>query len=408
MPDNDCIYTLSRTTQREAAGWQQHHIDHWQEYKDFFADDEAEPMMAPMRQALKRFMEGVMLAQMVGHLHAKPGERTEARTGYRNGSYKRQLLTAFGLIRQLVVPRPRSGRLPTDVFARYKRRWRAVEDYIRSVFLAGASTRETAWVLEELLDKKLSAGTVSEINKLMDDEVRRFRARRLADRWRFLMFDGVWVKVNGARVVRKVLLVACGVGPDGRREVIDFRQAPREGKAEWEGFLWSLYHRGLVGRQLELITVDGGKGLLGAVKEVYGHVPIQRCWVHKLRNLANMLPAKYREECLAGARRVYQAASYRGAVRRFRQWAGRWRATVPKVVASLEADLEELLAHMQVLRKQRELWIKVRTTNVIDRMFRELRKRIRPMCMFADGASCDRLVHALFMKTNKQWEDRPL
>jgi len=408
MPDNDYVYTLSRTPERAAAGWKQHYIDHWREYKDFFADDEAEPVMAPMRQALKRFMEGVMLSQMVGHVNALPSERTKRRTGYRNGSYTRQLMTTFGLIRQLVVPRPRKGRLATGVFARYKRRWRMVEDFIRSVFLAGASTRETARVLEALLDKKLSASTVSEINKVLDDEVRRFRTRRLPDRWRFLLFDGVWVKVNGARVARKVLLVAYGVRPDGRREVIDFRQAKSEGRAEWEGFLWSLFHRGLVGRQLELVTVDGGKGLLAAVAAVYPHVPMQRCWVHKLANLSKMLPVKYREECLKGAKRIYQATSYRGAVKRFRQWARRWRELVPKVVASLEADLEDLLVHMKVFRKQRELWVKVRTTNVIERMFRELRKRIRPMCMFADSASCDRLVYALFMKTNKQWEDRPL
>lgn len=408
MPENDYLYILSRCRKDEASGWQRHFIDRWQEFKDFFADDEAEPVIGPMRQALKRFMEGVMLAQMVGHVNALPYQRTKQRTGHRNGSYTRNLLTSFGLIRQLVVPRPRKGRLPTDVFACYKRRWRLVEDYIRSIFLAGASTRETGRVLEALLDKKLSPGTISEINKLLDDEVRRFRTRRLADRWRFLMFDGVWVKVNGARVARKVLLVAYGVHPDGRREVIDFRQAKSEGRAEWEGFLWNLYHRGLVGRRVELVTVDGGKGLLGAVAAVYPHVVLQRCWVHKLRNLAGMLPVKYREECLKGAKRIYLAASYRSAVKRHRQWAGRWREKVPKVVASVEADLEELLAHMKVLAKERELWVKVRTTNVIERMFRELRKRIRPMGVFADGASCDRLVYALFMKTNKQWEDRLL
>ena len=120
--------------------------------------------------------------------------------------------------------------------------------------------------------------------------------------------------MNGARVAKKVLLVAYGVHPDGRREVIDFRQAKSEGRAEWEGFLWSLYHRGLVGRRLELVTVDGGKGLLAAVAAAYPHVAMQRCWVHKLRFLAGMLPAQYREECLKGAKRVYLAASFRSAV----------------------------------------------------------------------------------------------
>jgi transposase-like protein len=399
-------YYLCRSKQESDC--HRYYIERWQEFKDFLADDEAEPVLGPMRQALKHLLEGVMLAQLTGHVQAKPYERTRQRLDRRNGSYRRNLLTSFGLIRQLMVPRPRKSRLPTDVFAKYRRRWRLVEDFIRSIFLAGASTRETARVLETLFDKRFSPSVVSEINKVLDDEVRRFRTRRLTGRWRWLILDGVWVRVSGYRVVRKALLVAYGVRPDGVREVIDFRQARSEGRDAWEAFLADLYRRGLTGRDLKLITVDGGKGLLAAVEAVYPHVPLQRCWVHKLRNLTQRLPVKYREACLAEARRIYLAGSYRAALKRCRRWAERWREQVPRAVACIEDDIEELLTHMRVLRKERELWVKVRTTNVIERMFRELRRRVRPMCSFADSASCDRIVYALFMKCNKQWEDRPL
>ena len=383
-------------------------VECWQEFKDYFQDDEAEVLARPLRQTLKRLLEWVMLAQMVGHVGAKPYQRTQERRGHRNGYYRRSLLTTFGLVRDLAVPRPRKGRLPTNVFRRYQRRRKSVENFIRSIFLAGPSTRETAQVLEELLDRKLSASTVSEINKLLDEEVRKFHRRQLDDNWLFLILDGAWVKVSGYRVVRKVLLVAYGVRPDHRREVIDFRVARSESEAEWESFLWDLYRRGLKGTRLQLLTVDGGKGLLTAQGTVYPHVPLQRCWVHKLRNLAVKLPAKYRQACLAGAKRIYWAKSYRQALKRLRRWASEWREHVPKVVACLEADSEELLTHMKELKRQPELWVKVRTTNVIERMFRELRKRTRPMCTFADTASCDRIVYALFMKCNKQWEHRPL
>ena len=155
-----------------------------------------------------------------------------------------------------------------------------------------------------------------------------------------------------------------------------------------------------------LVWVDGGGGLSAAQEVAYPQVPRQRCWVHKLRNVAGKVRAKHRKQCLRGARRIYKAKSYRAAVRRCRQWAAKWRKLEPKAVACLEEDIEELLVHMRVLRKEPELWKKVRTTNVIERQFRELRKRIRPMCSFANGESCNRIVCALLQKANKRSEQR--
>lgn len=380
----------------------------WQDFKDYFENDDGEAIQRPMRAALKRMLEQIMRAELTAHVRARPRQRTKRRTGQRNGSYARNLLTTFGLIRMLSVPRPRQGRLPTRLFERYRRRHRAVDNFIRSIFLAGVSTRDTGRVLEDLLDKKVSASTVSEITKLLDKEVSRFHRRTLTDDYTLLLLDGVWVKVNGYRVVKKVVLVVYGVRPDGRREVIDFRQARSESTAEWESFLNSLYRRGLKGERLELVTVDGGKGLLAAQEAVYPDVPRQRCWVHKLRNVAQRLPARYREACLAGAKRIYRAKSYRAALKRCRCWAEQWRGRAPKAVACLEADIEELLTHMRVFRKEPKLWVKVRTTNAIERVFRELRKRIRPMCSFADPECCNRIVYGLFMLYNKKWEDRRL
>jgi transposase-like protein len=380
----------------------------WEEFKDCFQDDEAEVLRRPMRDALRRFLGDVLRQDLVAQLYARRYERTDNRKGYRNGSYYRSLLTSFGLIPRLEVPRPRKGGINTRVFRRYRRCWREVEKFIRQTFIAGASTRETALIAEGLLGRKLSASAVSALVKLMAEEVQKFHRRLLADDWRLLILDGVWVKVGGYRLSNKVMLVAYGVRADGRREVIDFRQARSESRAEWEAFLWDLYRRGLKGADLWLVTVDGGKGLMAAVREVWPQVPLQRCWVHKLRNLAGKLPAKYRQACLAEANGVYLAKSYHAAIKRCRRWAEKWRKRVPKAVACLEADIEDLLAHMRRLKGRQKLWVKVRTTNVIERLFRELKKRIRPMCGFADGDSCDRIVYMLFAKYNQQWQNRPL
>jgi len=382
------------------------YLERWQEFKDFFQDDDLEVIQRPMRDALKRFLQGLLEVERTTQVSAKPHQRSKRRTGQRNGYYKRNLLTAFGMVRELLVPRVRKGRLRTKVFARYRRRMKSVDNYIRSLFLGGASTREVGELLERLWGIRLSASAVSAIIRVLDAEVRKFHQRRFADVYRFLFLDGVWVKVSGYKVVKKVVLVAYGVRADGRREVLDFRLAGSESAAAWEAFLEDLYRRGLKGAKLELITVDGGGGVQAAQEVVYPQVPRQRCWVHKLRNVSEKVRVKHRKECLAGARRIYQAKNYRTAVKRCRQWAAKWRKLEPKAVACLEEDIEELLVHMRVLRNEPELWKKVRTTNVIERQFRELRKRTRPMCTFANGESCNRIVCALFQKANRRSDQR--
>ncbi|HDQ99458.1 MAG TPA: IS256 family transposase [candidate division WOR-3 bacterium] len=385
---------------------QKDYIERWQEFKDFFQDDEMEAVYRPMRNSLRLFLQGLMEAERTALVCAQPYKRAKRRSGQRNGYYRRNLLTAFGMIRELLVPRLRSGGFRTKVFERYRRRLRAADNYIRALFLGGASTREVGELLDRLWGVRLSASAVSNIVQLLDEEVRKFHRRPLTDEYRVLMLDGVWVKVSGYKVVKKAVLVAYGIRFDGRREVIDFRVAQSESEAEWTAFLEDLSRRGVKGERLDLVTVDGGGGVNAAQTVVYPHVARQRCWVHKLRNVMQKVPAKHRQTCLGGARSIYQAPNYRTAAQRCRRWAKQWRELAPKAVACLEGDIEDLLAHMRVLSKEPELWKRVRTTNAIERQFRELRKRTRPMCTFANNESCDRIVCALFQKANRQWEVR--
>ncbi len=195
-------------------------------------------------------------------------------------------------------------------------------------------------------------------------------------------------------------LVAYGIKFDGTRELIDFRVSKSE--SDWEVFLRDLYRRGLTGERLRMIIVDGGKGLKAALDMVYPHVKRQRCWVHKLRNVAHRLPARYREDCLKGARKIYLAKNKTEAIKSFKVWKQKWAKVVPKAVICLEEDLEELLAFFD---EDKKLWSKLRTTNAIERIFRELRKRTRPMCTFSNVQSGDRIIYALFVKYNKKWKE---
>ena len=259
-------------------------------------------------------------------------------------------------------------------------------------------------MLRELLQARLSASAVSMITKQLDHQVGLFHHRSLKDEYVYLFLDGVVKKVvSCGKVVKKVILVAYGIKQSGQREVIDYRVAQSESEHDWTVFLNDLYRRGLKGEHLQLIITDGGHGLLKALDMIYPHVVCQRCWVHKLRNVANCVPRRYQAECLKEAKGIYSALSYREAVKRYQVWCQKWRSKVPKAVHCLEKDIEDMLVFFD---QDKKLWIKLRTTNVIERLFKELRKRTRPMSLFANKESCNRILYALFTKYNKKWEDR--
>lgn len=371
--------------------------------KVLYRDDVEEVIKEYMLRGLKKLLEGAMKAEVIGYLRARNYERTDERVDYRNGYRYRDLRTAFGLIERLRVPRTQRGGYQPGVFKRYQRRWAQVNQFIRDIFINGVSTRNVGVMLELLAGYRVSASTVSEVNKVLDAEVGAFHRRVLSDEYVYLFLDGVRQRVvSCGRVVSKVVLVVYGVRVDGHREVVDFRVARNESETEWFGFLNSLYQRGLAGRGVRLVITDGGKGLLAALDMVYPGIKRQRCWVHKLRNVAKYIPRRYQKECLGEAKGIYGASNYREAVRRYKGWCQKWRGVVPKAVACLERDIEDLLVFIQ---EDKKLWRKLRTTNAIERLFKELRRRTRPMSLFANVASCERIIFSLFNKYNKKWKE---
>jgi len=201
------------------------------------------------------------------------------------------------------------------------------------------------------------------------------------------------------------VLCAYGIRADGRRELLDFRLAIAESEAQWEAFLTNLAQRGLEGRPLRLVVTDGCLGSRRALEVVYPYVPRQRCWAHKLRNVAAKVPRKAQAECLKGAKRIYLAATRREAIRSYWAWAQAWRQTAPKAVACLEQDMPELLAFLGCPKEHQ---VKVRTTNTIERAFREVRRRTRPMSCFNNPASCQRIIYGVISHLDQTWGDKPL
>lgn len=345
-------------------------------------------------QALSEILEGQMAQAIDRHLEemARRGEPDR-----RNGSYPRHLLSELGDI-ELSVPRTRTFSAHA-VLRAYARRTREVDRSILACFVLGISTRKVGRALLALLGRPVSPGTVSQVAKQLDAAVAAFHARPLGPRYRVLMLDGVVLaRKTGAGALRRPVLVALGLHRDGRKEVIDYRLAASESAAEWDRFLSDLFRRGLTGDGLEMIGVDGGAGLLAALPVVYPGVPVQRCWAHKIRNVLDKVRKADRAAVKADLHAVMNARTLPQARSAARRFAERWHADYPKAVACLRNDLDELLTCFRY--KTLEERKTVRTTNAIERRFREVRRRTRPMGTFQDRTSMDRILFAVFTNEN--------
>ena len=314
-----------------------------------------------------------------------------------NGSYGRHLLTEMGTV-LLQVPRTRSWSA-AGLLQAYRRRSVSVDRAVLGCFLLGLSTRKVACALLPMLGERISAATVSNISKGLDTAVAAFHRRRIRQSYRVLVFDGVVLATKtGAGAVRRPVLVALGIRHDGRKEIIDFRQAQGESTQAWEVFLNDLYRRGLGAEGLELICSDGGTGLRAALPLVYPHVPVQLCWAHKARNVLDKVRRAQRPAVKHSLRAISHARGLAEARRAAARFVRRWESLYPRAVACLRANLEDLLPFFAFSANS---WRTAsRTTNAIERRFREVRRRTRPMGVMADRCSVERILYAVFTHEN--------
>jgi putative transposase len=354
-----------------------------------------EDYRAGARHALAELLEGRM-EQLIDERLERMAELGQA--DRRNGCYRRHLLTELGDL-ELHVPRTRTFSALKVVRA-YARRAKDVDRMILACFLLGLSTRKVAIALLPILGRPVSPATVSAVAKQLDAAVAAFHRRPLKDTYRVLVLDGVVLKrKTGAGALARPVLVALGLRPDGKKEVIDFRLASAESAAQWEQFLGDLVRRGLTGERLEMLCVDGGSGLLAALPTAFSEVPVQRCWAHKIRNVLNKVRKPDQATIKAGLHRIMNARTLLSAWAAARRFADRWERPYPKAVACLRADLDQMLTCFRypTLEERKA----VRTTNAIERRFREVRRRTRPMGTFQDRTSMERILFAVFMHENR-------
>jgi transposase-like protein len=347
-----------------------------------------------MREALQTVLEG----EMTEFLGASPGERTEQRQGYRSGYYSRNLVTRIGKL-ELSVPRDRNGEFSTALFERYQRSEKALVSALAEMYVQGVSTRKVKAITEELCGHSFSASTISQINKGLDESLARFANRPLEDEYPYLILDARYEKVRVDAVIQsQAVLVAIGINWEGQRQVLAVDLANRESRSSWRDFLVRLKERGLAG--VEFAVSDSHAGLKRAIGEVLPEASWQRCYVHFLRNALDYLPRKADDDCLQELRWLYDRRDSQEAQRDLAAWIGKWSGKYPKLVDWVEANIGETLTFYRLPTPHHK---HMKSTNMLERLNEEIKRRTLVVRIFPNTESCLRLIRALCVEKHETW-----
>lgn len=359
-------------------------------------DQDKDSVREMVREALQEMLE----AEMEQTLGAGRYERGEERRGYRAGYYTRSLVTRVGKI-ELRVPQDRQGQFSTEVFERYQRSEKALVLALMEMYVQGVSTRKVKHITEQLCGHSFSASTISRLSKTLDQMLQRFAQRKLEEPYPYLILDARYERVREDAVVRRrAVLVAIGIGWDGRRHILGVELANRESRTSWSEFLIRLRQRGLSG--VELVVSDQHEGLRQAVMEVLPEAFWQRCYVHFLRNAFDHLPRKADDDCLTELRWLYDRRDLQEARADLSAWLAKWGEKYPKLCVWAEESIEETLTFYRLPRTHRK---HLRSTNLLERFNEEIKRRTHIVRIFPNAESCLRLVRALAAEQHEEWQE---
>ncbi len=350
------------------------------------------------RALLQTVVQEVLEAEMTETLQAEKGERTASRLGHRSGYYDRKLVTRVGVL-ELRVPQDRAGRFSTELFERYQRSEKALVAALAEMYVQGVSTRKVKAITEELCGHGFSASSISAATAHLDAALTAFAERQLKEAYPYLILDARYERVREAGVIQsQAVLIAIGVDWEGRRQVLGVELANRESRSSWRDFLAGLKARGLFG--VEFVVSDDHQGLKAAIREILPEAVWQRCYVHFLRNALDYVPRKVDDDCLMELRWFYDRRDLAEVRRDLATWLAKWQGKYPKLCGWVEDNIEETLTYYRLPLAHHK---HMKSTNMLERLNQEIKRRTHVVRIFPNAASCLRLVRALAVEAHENW-----
>jgi putative transposase len=366
-----------------------------------------EMVRADMPQVVGGYLSDIMRLELTRFLGRQPYERVEDGSNHRNGSYQRRFaLKGIGEV-SVQVPRDRKGEYQTQVIPKSKQYEDELRQDIAVIFLSGVSTRTLSMISHRLLGHKISSGEVSRCSRELVHAIENWRNRNLSlMRFKYLFCDGVYFEMRVARTIERVsVLVVIGVTENGQKQVISIQSGDKESASSWRETFKDLKRRGLDNRTVTLGIMDGLPGLEKVFRDEFPQGKVQRCQVHVARNILAKVPKKLKQEVADDIRSIFYASSREKALAFSTRFAERWQKEVPSAVKCLQNSLDSCLTFFAFPEEE---WISLRTTNVIERLNKEFKRRTKPMEIVAGENACYTLLAFISIKMEIHWRSNPV
>ncbi len=355
-----------------------------------------------MAEAVTALMNTAMTIERNTYLQAAPYERSEDRVSYANGFKDKFVKTRLGVL-PLKIPQTRDGQFYPQSLERGQRSEKALLLAIAEMYVQGVATRKVKHIVEELCGMEVSSTQVSRAAKQLDGVLQQWRNRQL-ESYPYLIVDARYEKVrHGGSVIDCAILIACGVTPDGRRDILGMSVSLSEAEVHWRDFLSSLNQRQLKG--VKYIVSDAHEGLAAARKAVFPSVPWQRCQFHLQQNASKYVPKiAMRETVASDIRTLFTAPNKNEANRQLQDFIERYSNDAPALTKWAETNIPQGFTVFDLPKEHRK---KMRTTNLVERLNQEIKRRTKIARIFPNEESCERLISAILMETAEEWLTSP-
>ena len=351
-----------------------------------------------LNQIVTRYLQQFLEAEITSFLQAEPYQRTDDRTGYRNGYKPRILKTRVGRI-DLSIPQDREGRFHSGLFARFQRSEKALILALQEAYLQGVSTRKVTKITEALCGTSFSKSQVSDLCQDLDADIKAWRQRPLEQAYPYLIIDATYLYIrSGGQVNSEGVLIVIGIAESGHRDILSLEVAHTETEATYADLFKNLKKRGLMG--VQLVISDHHEGLQNAIKRHFQGASWQHCQTHFHRNIKGITPPKYQREVAEALKDVFNAPNLNTAQKRLSQLMDTYENVLPKLVDKIDCDVTHCLTCFDFPKPHRK---RIRTTNLLERLNREIKRRADVVQIFPNEKACERLIGALCMEWSDEW-----